>query len=363
MITPSALKELVDFDGQGHSVLSVYLNTDLTQHSKEERRLALKQMLEPLREGGADVTRVTKFFDQKYDWQSKGVAVFTCASLKFWRELRLAVPVLDYASVDDKPNVRLLTDLLDEYERYAVALVDRDHARFFVMQLGEIEEFAYELPATPGRHKQGGWSAARYQRHIETLALQNLKQAAQLTNDFFKSQNCSRLLLAGTGDTLAQFRGLLPKPLRESIAGEFPLDIETPASRVLSKAREIQERVERAHELALVEQVNTAARKKRPTATLGLADTLNALMERAVYTLVVASDWRTKGFACDHCGYLSAQRLATCPLCSHSMRSVDRIVDLAVRRAIELGSRVELVHASAANKLKEWGGIGALLRY
>jgi peptide subunit release factor 1 (eRF1) len=66
---------------------------------------------------------------------------------------------------------------------------------------------------------------------------------------------------------------------------------------------------------------------------------------------------------CGHCGYLAAQKLAACPLCGNAMQPVEGAVDLAVRRAIELGSRVELVRGPAATKLKKLGGIGALLRY
>lgn len=364
MITHKELQELVDFDTQGRNVLSLYLNTDLTQHLKEERRLALKQLLDGLpADGKAEAERAQEFFNHECDWQAQGIAIFSSTPIKFWREIRLAVPVLDYATIDTKPNVRLLTDLMDEYESCAVALVDRTHARFFVIQLGEITEFSRALPPPPGRHKQGGWSAARFQRHIEALALQNLKQAAQLTVDFLKSQDCSHLLLAGTDDTITQFRGLLPKAFQRRIVGEFPMDIHAPASLVLEKARAIEERVERAQELAQVEALNTGARKKKPTAVLGLADTLNALLEGKVLELIVASDYRAPGFACAHCGYLSAQALPTCPLCSHPMRQVDGIVDLAVRKAIELGSRVEMVRDPAAARLKESGAIGALLRY
>jgi peptide chain release factor subunit 1 len=364
MITQQALKELVNVDTQGHKVLSLYLNTDLTQHPKEARKLALKQMLGRLDAAGKpDVERVTRFFDQEYDWQSLGAAIFSSAPIDFWREHRLAVPVLDYAAVDPQPNVRLLTDLLTEYECYAVALVDREQARFFKLHLGEIEEFAHALPATPGRHKQGGWSAARFQRHIDALALHNLKQAAQLTGDFFKSQGCARLLLAGTHDMLAQFRGLLPKALRERIVGEFAMDLEAPTNQVFEKARAIQTRVERESQVAQVEALHTAARKKRPTATLGLADTLGALMEHKVYTFIAAADYRAQGYACAHCGYLSAQALPACPLCGHALQQEDDAVNLAVRKAIELGSRVELVREPAATKLKRLGGIGSLLRY
>ena len=363
MITQAELEELVHLNTRGNQVLSLYLNTDLTQHAKAERKLALKRLVEPLSADQADIKRVTRFFDREYDWQSLGMAIFASAPLKLWREIRLAVRMLDYACVEEKPNVRLLSDLLDEYEGYAVALVDRNRARFFRIHLGEIEEFAYELPKTPGRHRQGGWSAARYQRHIEAHALQNLKQAARLTADFVNSQGCARLLLAGTKDVLAQFQGKLSKPLRARVAGEFAMDLNASAHQVLDKARPIQEGIERAGEIALVEELQTAARKKRLAATLGLADTLSALMEKKVYTLIAASDYRASGAACGNCGYLAAQKPAACPLCGKAMQPVEGGVDLAVRRAVELGSRVELVHGPAAVQLKKLGGIGALLRY
>ncbi len=363
MITSAELKELIHLDAQGHQVLSVYLNTDLSQHAKEERKLALKKLIEPLTVDHTEIEHVTRFFDREYDWQALSVAIFASAPAKLWREIRLAVPVPDYACVDAQPNVRLLSDLLDEYECHAVALVDRNHARFFAIRLGEIQEFAYELPATPGRHKQGGWSAARYQRHIEALALQNLKHAARLTADFVKSQDCAWLLLAGTKAEVAQFREQLPKALRACVAGEFAIDLNASARQVLDKAREIQERNERENEVAQVEALQTAARKGQSTATLGLADTLNALMEKKVYMLIAASDYRASGAACSHCGYLAAQTLVACPLCGNAMKPVEGAVDLAVRRAVELGSRVELVRDPAAAKLKQLGGIGAMLRY
>ena len=363
MMTPADLKALARVDTQGKPVLSLYLNTDLSQYAKEERKRTLKKLLAPLAADPADARRVTRFFEREYDWQARSIALFASTPAQLWREFRLAVPLLDYACVDTQPNLRLLSDLMDEYECFAIALIDRDHARFFAMRLGEIEEFAYELPKTPRRHKQGGWSAARFQRQIEAHALQNLKHAAQLTADFVAAQGRTHLLLAGTRDTRAQFREQLPKALRDRIAGEFAMDLDASAHQVLEKARQMQERVERERELAQVDALQTAARKKTPTATLGLADTLSALMEKKVYTLIAAPDVPADGAMCNHCGYLAGQTLATCPLCGKAMHPIEGAVDVAVRRAIELGSRVEVVHGAAATKLKKLGGIGAMLRY
>lgn len=363
VITQAELKALVRLDTQGKPVLSLYLNTDVGQHDKEERKRTLKRLLEPLAADPADVSRVTRFIEREYDWQSLSLVLFASAPLDLWREFRVAVRIPDYACVDTKPNVRLLSDLLDEYEGFAIALIGRDRARFFAMRLGEIEEFVHELPKAPGRHKQGGWSAARYQRHIEAHALQNLKQAAQLTSDFVASQDCARLLIAGTRETRAQFRELLPKSLRARIVGEFAMDLNASAQQVAEKVRPLQERLERERELAQVEALQTTASKKRSAATLGLADTLSALMEKKVYTLIAAPDYAATGAQCSHCGYLAGQALTTCPLCSNAMQPLDGAVEVAIRRAIELGCRVELVHGAAATRLKKLGGIGAMLRY
>ncbi len=364
MITRRELQELIATDTQGQPVLSVYLTTDLSQHLKEERRLALKQMLDPLGDAAKqDVERVLKYLDHEFDWQSKSVALFSSAPAGFWREMRLAVPVANFASFEPQPNIRVMTDLMDEYESFAVALVNRDHARFFAISLGEITEFSPDLPPTPARQKQGGWSAARYQRHIDALALQNLKQAAHLVNDFMKSQQCDKLLVAGTEEILAQFCPLLPKALQKRIIGEFPMDIHASATAVLEKAREIQERVEREQELAQVETLSAAAQKKNPTAALGLQDTLNALVQGKVRRLVAAADYSGHGVACEQCGFLSAQSLGICPMCGSATHDVDCMVDLAVHRAVELGSSVEIVRGPAAAKLNELGAIGAMLRF
>jgi peptide subunit release factor 1 (eRF1) len=364
MITRRELEELVATDTHGQPVLSVCLTTDLTKHLKEERRLALRQMLEPFGDAAKeDVARVQDYVDREFDWQSRSIVLFSSAPAGFWQQFRLAVPVRDEASLEPQPNIRVLTQVMDEYECLAVALVNREHARFFAISLGEITEFSQDLPPTPARQKQGGWSAERYQRHVDALALQNLKQAAQRVDEFCKSQECGKLLLAGTEETTAQFRPLLPKPLQKRIIGEFPMDIHAPASLVLERAREIQEYVEREQELAEVTSLCAAAQQKNPTATLGLPNTLNALMQGQVSRLVAAAHYSARGTACEHCGFLSTQSLTTCPLCSSEMHHVDGMVDLAVHKAVESGSEVEIVRGAAAAKLNEMGAIGARLRF
>ena len=78
MISEKELQELVDFRAREGSVLSLYLNVDPTQHTKDEYRLTLKSMLKGVaNEASAkDLAEVEKYFDFQYDWQGKGVVIF-----------------------------------------------------------------------------------------------------------------------------------------------------------------------------------------------------------------------------------------------------------------------------------------------
>ncbi len=362
MITEKELRELTDFRGGGKPILSLYLDVDLTRQDKDECKLALKGLLKEV--GGKalrkDVERIKRFFDFEYDWQDKGIAIFSCQGRDFWRVHRLSVPVRSEIFVGQRPHIKPLTDLFDEYERHCVALVDREQARLFLVQLGEIEEHTGALAMMPGRHKRGGWAQARYQRHIEDHAQQNLRRAAEAVAEFFEREGCSHLILAGTEETLAQFRELLPKPLQEHIIGEFAMEMTAPTDQILAKAMEIKERTERQREAELVERLITSMSKGRQAA-IGLDDTLFALQEGRVHTLVVAEGFKAKGYVCLNCGYITAQDLGKCFLCGGETQEIDDVVNRAIQMVIEAGGEVEVVKGSEA--LKRAGNIGAILRY
>jgi peptide chain release factor subunit 1 len=362
VITEKELQALVSFDGRGSNVLSVYLDTDSARHTKEESRLTLRQILSAVSDLAAsrDVQRVQRFFDTEYDWQGKGAAIFSCQKQKFWQVHRLAVPVESGAFIASKPHIKPLSDLLDEYERYGVALVDREGARLFLIQMGEIEEATTLFSEVPGRHKQGGRSQSRYQRHIDEHALQNLKHAAEITTAFCQAQKCHRLILAGTEDNVTQFREMLPHPLREQVIGSVALDMTTSPAEVFERSMALVREVENRREAELVETMITAAAKGQSGA-IGLADTLAALQEGRAMTLIVAKRLQARGQVCTQCSYLMPAESTKCLACGSPTRAVDDVVDLAVQKAVALGTKIETVEHNEA--LEQAGGIGAILRY
>ncbi|MCR4408501.1 MAG: Vms1/Ankzf1 family peptidyl-tRNA hydrolase [Anaerolineae bacterium] len=361
MFTTDDLQELLEFHSPNVPVLSVYLNVDPTQHSTEEYRLILRGLLKEAGDNAApeDIARVEKYFDFEYDWQGKGVVVFSCQAEGFWRTYSLAIPVPDQVYVGPRPYIRPLSEVLDDYSRYGVVLVDREGARLFLFEQGKLQETTGTLGELPKRHKKGGWAAQKYQRWADRHARRNLKEAAELTAKFFAGGRCNRLILGGTEDNVTQFQTMLPKALQDMVVGSFAIDMTASESEVLDHSLAVIRQVEREQEKQLVEQLIAAW--KRGQAVVGLSDTLAAIQEQRVWILLTLSGYRESGYRCESCHYLALQERAACPLCGGEMKRMDDIVDHAVRRAMEQGIEVETVRDN--QELEKVGQIGAILRY
>lgn len=361
MITKQDLREMVSYTGD--KVVSLYLNTDLSRESKEKCKLVLREHIEKI-EGEAlsqDLDRIERFFGFEYDWQGRGVVIFSCQAQGFWRAYSLPVPVPDGAFVADRPHVKPLVYLADKFGSYGVVIVDREGVRLFHIRggrvLGESETIGEEIK----RHKQGGWSQARYQRWVDGQAAQNLKQAAEEAERFLKSEECQWVILGGTEANLAQFQDLLPKHLRERIAGTFSVSRTTGIDDILERSWEIMQRVEREEDGKLIEEMITAARKGGLAAT-GLTDTLYRLHEGRVRIMLVMEGLSAPGHVCSSCGYVSAEDAPKCLFCGgEEMHPVEDAVEYAVYTAVKTGVKVDAVEES--RPLEEAGGIGAILRY
>lgn len=370
MFTEKDLQELLGFQSKESPVLSLYLNVDPTKRTTDEYKLMLRGLLKEVA-GQArrkDISAVERYFDHEYDWQGKGVAVFSCLEQDFWRAYPLAVPVDNHVYVSDRPYIKPLTDILDAYGRYGVVLVDQEGARLFLFRLGELQEASGTIGKEIKRTKHGGGSTAgrrggaavRTGRREEEAALRNLKEAAELTAKFCEGGRCSRIIIGGTEQTVAQFQEMLPKELQEQVVGSFPAMMTASEAEVLDRSLEIIAEYEREKENELVNSAITAA-AKGGAGVIGLADTLGAVYEGRVHILLVAEGYRATGYRCEQCGYIAAQAKKRCPFCDGKVKQIDDVVDLIVREVIDQGGRVEVVRENPA--LEKAGYIAALLRY
>lgn len=365
MIEDRDLQSLVEFAGPD-KVLSVYLDTDLADKSKEAVRLMFRTRARDVADVAVAETRaVQKYLDFEFDWQSRGLAVFAVGDA-LWKVLPLPVPVGVQVTYGDKPYVRPLTDVLDRFGRYAVAVVDRESVRLFSVAWGKIQAETAALGEQLKHHKQGGWAAARYQRHEDHLALHNLKQAVEVIQAFCEANDYRQLVLAGSAEALSQIKELMPNSMREWVMGEFPVEVSASPNEILQRSLDVMVQRDLAREQELVSEAITAAAKGGAGVT-GLADTFQLLHQGRVRILLVDQDYSVAGYVCAHCGYATTDAVddqppKACPLCAHDeMQQSNDVINLAIHKAIETGADVNIVRHNEA--LVKAGGIAALLRY
>ena len=94
-------------------------------------------------------------------------------------------------------------------------------------------------------------------------------------------------------------------------------------------------------------------------ATAGLVDTLAALNDRRVATLVLSDGYAESGWRCA-CGALAAKG-PQCPVDGEAMEHVADVLNDAVDAALGQGCHVEVCVGNA--DLDVLGRVGALLRY
>jgi len=371
VFTEQDLNELVEFRSDQSPVLSLYLNVDPRQHPTDQNKLMLRSLLKEVagEADAADIEAIERYFDFEYDWQGRGVAVFSCQAAGFWRSYSLAVPVLNHAYASRRPYIKPLTDVLDAYGRYGVILVGSEGARMFVFSMGELVEASGLLGEEVRRTKHGGASGvagmrggvtARTARRGEAVVQRNLKEVVEATEAFCAEHGCTRLVLGGTEANLSQFQELIPKPLQEKVTGEFTIDFAAPEIEVQARSRELIEKVAAQREVERVEEM-IAGWQRGSGATAGLSDTLAALQERRPWVLLVDAGYEVPGYRCQNCRYLMVSEHKVCPLCGGPVVRVDDLVETMTRRALESGVEVEVVRDN--DKLQEVGSIGALLRY
>jgi peptide chain release factor subunit 1 len=372
MITDKTLQELAGYEPTKTPVISLYLNVDPTQRTTEAYKLRLRGLIKEA--GRADLAQdfqaIERYIEHEYDWHGRGVVIFSNQRAGFWRTLPLAVPVRrSRMEIGSRPFIRPLVSLYDKFSSFGVALVDRQGARLFDFNMGQLIETDGVLGEDVRRIKKGGGSSRTgatrsgggggAQRERE-VANQNLRDAAEATVSFFEQKRLRHLLIAGTDEVVSQFQELLPKHLQEGIVGTFSADMNAREGEILERSLEIVQSVDQQREVELVDKAITGA-AKGTNGVIRLDDTLGAVSEGRVQVLVVSDGFRAPGYRCRSCTYLTAQELSACPFCGGEIQRIDDAVELAIQRVAEQGGSIEVLETST--ELDNAGGIGAVLRY
>jgi peptide chain release factor subunit 1 len=367
MITQDQLQELLSYHADGKSVISIYLNTDSTAEPVEAIKLRVRGMLKEAQlNHEEEATTIEKYLDHSYDWSRPGLAMFANHDGTFFRAYPTAVSFRNRFRLGPRPYVKPLAHLLDHYAHFGVILVDRVGARFFEYHLGELQGSHGFMGEDVQKIKKGGGSSAvgmrgggGGSRHEEELAQRNLRDSAHTAATFFEHRPIRRLFLAGTSETLAQFRELLPKKLQSCLAGSFNIGMNAGEHEVRQHALSLLLAANHERETQLVEKM-IGLHAAGGAAVVGLDETLQAVSDKRVQTLIISDGFRAPGYAHEESDFVVAN-LARSPLSEQDLAEVEDVVDAAVALTMTHGGHVEIVAENA--ELIAAGGIGAILRY
>jgi peptide subunit release factor 1 (eRF1) len=370
MFTPEEILRLEEFDAGTARVLSVYLELDVHDEAGRSYLIALADLLKDIRPQFDIDTRIA--LDHEADrvavWLDEnrkggnGLVVFSCEPRVLWKAQFLQVPVQDHMVFERRPDVAPLLDVLDEFERYAVALVDKSRARLFTVFAGEIEQVEVLEDFVPPHHKQGGPSQVNMQRHHEAHVFRHLKRVAERLTELQRHRSFDRLVIAGPEEAASELRRVLPRALASRVAAVIGADPHATPQEILEKTLQVERQAERAVEQQLLDEIFEKA-GAGGRATVGVARTLDALWLGDVQTLLVSYGAHEPGCECTNCGRLEAGALDKCPMCGSPMQPVHDVFHRAMARTIEQSGAVETLHGEHAERLREAGGLGAMLRY
>jgi peptide chain release factor subunit 1 len=286
----------------------------------------------------ASADRALAWLTRTHRPSADAAVVFAGAAAGVFEAVDLDVPLeATEVVVAARPHLYPLARLLDRHRRYAVVVSDSHLARVFVIALGAIEPRGEVMSEKLARTDGGGWSQARYQRHVDQHRVEHTKDVVEALARVVREERVHHVALAGDEVTLTRLRAALPKALA-SLVTELPgLGVESPATEILRETLELTPREDARDDAERVARMYDAYRAGG-LAMIGLAGVMAALDNAQVHELLLtASPDRLEG----------PDGAAT--------------ADGLVRKARQTDARVRFIEDTAL--LAEAGGVGAFLRY
>lgn len=236
-----------------------------------------------------DVERILVYARDEMRRETNAVAVFACEGAGLFEAVQLEVPIdRSHVHVGPRPHLYPLAHVLEHYRRYAAVLLDTHVARVVVFALGEVVRTAEVENEKTHRTDLGGWSQARYQRHVDAIRERHVKEVVAELDRIVREEGIDRIVVGGDEVVVPMLREALPKPLATKLVGVRPLDIRTADDTLLERtldaiverdARDDREKVERL----------LAAYRAGGLGVAGLEATLAALDNGQVYDLVLTA--------------------------------------------------------------------------
>ncbi len=230
VITWNRLRELAAFRAQNGLAISLYLGFDPSTAGTIPGAATKVNSLLDEAQKSTFANRGDLTHDQKRGLQSdferihsyltndfsragaQGLAIFAAGLDTFWSANALSERVPERVCVGPDFHLKPLVPLLGRGEGAIVAVIDRERGLLFRLTNGRLEPLSDLTEEQPGRHDQGGWSQARFQRHINELTKDHLRAVAADLDNHVRGALARQVVVIGPDEARSAFGDLLARP-------------------------------------------------------------------------------------------------------------------------------------------------------
>ncbi len=308
-----------------------------------------------------DLQRIQRWLTDEFDRDgANGVALFAADLDNMFETLRVSSVLPDAVRVGPDFYLAPLVPLVGRGDGAIVAVVGREKGVLLELDEGRLHELADLSEEQPGRHDQGGWSQARFQRHIDELADKHLRTVADEIDQHVRRGAVQQIVVVCPEETKGEFESMLSHEAAKAVVGWAQGEQYASPSDLLAIAEPWLEQARHAEETKTLERWQEET-GRNGRAAAGWEQTLEAASDGRVELLLFADGAPRSAYQCPHCGRAS-MRDGACPLDGTRMEEREDAADLAVHQTLAHGGTVRVL-ARERRELGPFEGIGALLRY
>jgi peptide chain release factor subunit 1 len=276
------LDRLTEYRNEIRPVVSLYLDLRPDQRGRDNYEPfldgAFKEQLETFDASSEsraslerDFLRIRAYIAAELRPATQALVVFACSGEpELFEAQQLDAPIDGHRLyVGREPHLFPLVRLADQYPPTAVLLVNTNSARLYVLAIGGVRRQIALQNEKGKRVSVGGWSQARFQRHVENLALMHIKEVVHRLQRVVREDGVDRILIAGDEVAIPLLKEQLSKETLHKIVDVVHLDIRTPEDEVVRIALEAFRRADAQSDREQVEEM-LGAYRAGGLATVGL---------------------------------------------------------------------------------------------
>jgi peptide chain release factor subunit 1 len=297
------MRRLAEAESTDAPILSIYIDTRPEAHGQRpgvrnelivvrDRLNALEDRLElrsdALASFQADRKRIEDLLESEEVNDTDGVAVFACSHIGLWEAIGAQVEFDTQVSAGPTAELFQLARLLDDQVSAVVAVVDTNTCRLFVTRRGGLAERAGldDSPAEHSRHDTGGWSQARFQRHIDMQDRRFAGEAAEVIDRLVQREKPAHVLLAGDERAITVLDAALSERVRPLVEHVARIDMRATLEDVREEIAPMLGALEEADSQDVAERA-LAGRRAGDLGAAGINDVMAALEAGQVDELVI----------------------------------------------------------------------------